>query len=91
VARKYDHDGLSAKVAATAKQKELDDYAATKVAAEKAQWVQSNGTNPETRIPRSSRFDAITKEPERAKLWQTAAGREKATQERLAKYTNLVQ
>jgi hypothetical protein len=91
VARKYDHDGLSQKVAAAAEQKKLDEYAASKVQEEKAKWVQSNGTNPETRIPRSSRFDAITKEPERAKLWQTAAGREKATQERLAKYTNLVQ
>lgn len=91
VARKYDHDGLQAKRQQEAEQKKLDEYAQAKIAEEKAKWTQNNGVNPETRNPRASRFDQIAREPERAKLWQTAAGREKATQDRLAKYQNLVQ
>ena len=91
VARKYDHDGLSAKATAAAEQKKLDDYASTKVQEEKAKWVQTNGTNPETRNPRASRWDAIKGDENRAKDWQTLAGRERATQQRLAKYTGLTQ
>lgn len=91
VARKYDHDGLAAKATAAARQKELDDYAATKIAAEKAEWKKSNGSNPETVLPRSSRWDAIKQDEGRTKLWQTAEGRAKATQQRLEKYSNLVQ
>ena len=91
VARKYDHSGLQQKAAASAEQKKLDEYAATKVQEEKAKWTQSNGVNPETRIPAASRFDAIRKDEGRTKLWQTAAGREEATKRRLEKYTNLVQ
>jgi len=91
VARKYDHSGLQAKRAQETEQKKLDEYAATKVQEEKAKWTQSNGANPETRNPRSSRFDAIKADEGRTKLWQTAAGREEATKRRLEKYTSLVQ
>lgn len=91
IARKYDHDGLQAKRAQEAKQKELDDYAATKIATEKAAWQQSHGENGETRNPRSSRFDTIKQDEGRKQLWQTAAGREEATKRRLEKYANLVQ
>ena len=91
VTRKYDIPGLEAKRSAAAEQKKLDDYAATKVQEEKSKWVQSNGVNPETRNPRSSRFDEIRKDEGRTKLWQTAAGREEATKRRLEKYTSLVQ
>jgi hypothetical protein len=91
ISRKYDHSGLQAKKSAEAEQKKLDEYAATKVQEEKAKWTQSNGSNPETRNPRSSRFDEIKKDEGRTKLWQTAAGREEATKRRLEKYTSLVQ
>lgn len=91
VARKYDHAGLQSKRSQEAEQKKLDDYAAEKVKSAKAEWVQSNGSNPETRNPRSSRFDEIKKDESRTKLWQTAQGREEATKRRLEKYTQLVQ
>lgn len=91
VGRKYDHSGLQAKRAQESEQKKLDEYAASKVAEEKAKWTQSNGVNPETRNPRASRFDEIRKDEGRTKLWQTAAGREEATKRRLEKYTSLVQ
>ena len=90
VARKYDHDGLSAKATAAAEQKKLDDYAATKVQEEKAKWVQTNGTNPETRNPRASRWDAIKQDEGRAQLWQTKTGQAEATRRRLEKYTAIV-
>lgn len=90
VARKYDHEGLQAKSAQAAEQKKLDDYAATKVQEEKAKWAQSNGVNPETRNPKSSRFDQIAAEPERKQLWQTRVGREQATKNRLEKYTSQI-
>lgn len=88
--RKYDIPGLEAKAREASEQKKLDEYAASKVAEEKAKWAQNNGANPETRNPKSSRFDAIKQEEGRSKLWQTAQGREQATQNRLAKYSNLV-
>ena len=91
VSRKYDIAGLEAKRSQAAEQKKLDEYAAQKVAEEKAKWTQSNGANPETRNPRASRFDEIKKDDTRTKLWQTREGRERATQDRLAKYTSLVQ
>jgi len=90
VARKYDHDGLASKVSAAAEQKKLDDYAATKLSEAKAEWQKSNGVNPETVNPRSSKWDAVRQDEGRKQLWQTAAGREKATQQRLEKYSNLV-
>lgn len=91
IARKYDHDGLQQKVSAAAKQKELDTYADEKLAKAKADWVAANGTNPETRNPRSSRWDAVKQDDNRKQLWQTAQGRAQATQDRLKKYTDLVQ
>ena len=91
IGRKYDHAGLQSKRAAESEQKKLDEYAASKVQEEKAKWVQNNGANPETRNPKSSRFDAIKADEGRTKLWQTAAGREEATKRRLEKYTSLVQ
>lgn len=87
IARKYDHEGLQAKRQQEAEQKKLDEYAAKKVQEEKAKWTQSNGVNPETRNPKSSRFDEISKQEGRAQLWQTRAGREQATKARLEKYT----
>jgi len=91
IARKYDHDGLQAKRAQESEQKKLDEYAQKKVQEEKAKWTQSNGVNPETRNPRSSRFDEISKQEGRAQLWQTRAGRDQATKARLEKYTQTVQ
>ena len=91
VARKYDHSALQAKKAQESEQKKLDEYAASKVQEEKAKWVQNNGANPETRSPRAPRFAEISKDEGRNKLWQTAAGREQATKNRLEKYTSLVQ
>lgn len=91
IARKYDHDGLTQKRTAEAKQKELDDYAATKVQAAIAEQKQKSGSNPETINPRSSRWDAVRTDDTRKQLWQTAAGRAKATQDRLQKYSDLVQ
>ncbi len=91
IARKYDHDGLQTKRSQEAEQKKLDEYAAAKVQEEKSKWVQTNGVNPETRNPRSTRFDSIREDEGRKQLWQTAAGREEATKRRLEKYQNLVQ
>jgi len=91
IARKYDHAGLEAKRAQESEQKKLDEYAAKKVQEEKAKWTQSNGVNPETRNPKSSRFDEIARDTNRAQLFQTRAGREQATKARLEKYTQAVQ
>lgn len=91
IARKYDHAGKEQARAAAAEQKKLDDYAAEKIKAEKANWVAANGVNPETRNPKSSKFDSMVKDEGRAKLWQTAQGREQATKMRLEKYQSLVQ
>ncbi len=90
IARKYDHEGLQAKSAQATEQKKLDDYAATKVQEEKAKWAQNNGANPETRNPKSSRFDEIAAQPERKQLWQTRVGRDQATANRLEKYTSRI-
>jgi len=97
--RKYDLDGLRNKRQQEADQKRLDDYAATKVAAEKAEWAKAHGSNPETLIPRSSRFDRVAEERKAAgsvddkgrPLWQTKAGRDIATRQRLEKYEGKVQ
>lgn len=91
VNRKYDLAGLEQKRKEAAEQKRLDDYAAEKIKAEKATWVAANGVNPETRNPKSSRFDSMRQDEGRKQLWQTAAGREEATKRRLEKYSNLVQ
>ncbi len=91
VARKYDHAGKEKAAADAKRQKELDDYAAEKIKAEKATWAAANGSNPEVRNPKSSRFDVIKQDEGRKQLWQTAQGREEATKRRLEKYTNLVQ
>lgn len=91
IARKYDHAGLEAKRTQEAEQKKLDDYAAEKLKAAKAEWQQNNGANPETRNPRASRWDAIRQDEGRTQLWQTARGREEATRKRIEKYTSLVQ
>lgn len=91
IARKYDHEGLQAKRQQESEQKKLDDYAASKIQEEKAKWAETHGANPETRNPKSSRFDQIKQEEGRTKLWQTAQGREQATQMRLKKYQDLVQ
>lgn len=91
IARKYDHDGLQAKRQQEAEQKKLDEYAAKKVQEEIAKYKQANGPNPETRNPKSSRFDEIARERSVAQgqpaLWQTREGRERATKARLEKYT----
>ena len=91
IARKYDHDGIAKKVAAEADQKRLDDYAATKVQAAIAETKLKSGSNPETINPRSSRWDAVRTDDTRKQLWQTQAGRAKATQDRLQKYSDLLQ
>lgn len=91
IARKYDHDGLTQKRTAEAKQKELDDYAETKVQEATAKLKKVDGANPETRNPRTSKWDAVRTDDTRKQLWQTAAGRAKATQDRLQKYSDLVQ
>jgi len=90
IARKYDHDGLNAKRTQEAEQKKLDDYAQTKVQAALAVEKAKNGSNPETINPRTTKWDAVKQDEGRRQLWQTAAGREKATQDRLRKYTDLV-
>ena len=91
IARKYDHDGLQTKRTQEEEQKKLDEYAEKKVSEAKAKWSQSNGLNPETRNPKSSRFDEIKSQEGRAQLWQTREGRDKLTKARLEKYTALVQ
>lgn len=91
VARKYDHAGLQTKRDTEKHQKELDDYAAGKVAAAQKDWAEKNGSNGETRNPRASRWDAVKTDENRNKLWQTAQGRAQATKDRLAKYQAMVQ
>jgi hypothetical protein len=91
VARKYDHAGLQKKADDAREQKKLDDYAAEKIQSAKAEWAAANGSNPEIRNPRASRWDGIRADEGRTQLWQTAKGREEATRRRLEKYQNLVQ
>lgn len=93
--RKYD---LGAKEAAVSAQKKADyekGLVDAGVATAKAEWAKSHGSNGETRLPESSRFAKIAEEraaggAENGKLWQTKAGREQATQQRLEKYNGRV-
>jgi len=94
VGRKYDLAAKEKAAADAREQKRLDDYASEKIKAAKAEWTSANGPNPETRNPKSSKFDAIRTDRNRdqgPQLWQTAQGREEATRRRLEKYTSLVQ
>ena len=100
ITRKYDLDGLRTKKAQEAEQARLDAYAAQKIAAKEVEWKQKFGSNPETIIPRASRFDRVSEErktsgtgvdKEGRPLWQTKAGREVATQQRLQKYEGKIQ
>jgi hypothetical protein len=89
VARKYDHTGLQAK-ATEAKQaadrKKIEDEAI-----ERYKKEHPVSANPELASPRPSKFDRFQNVPEeRSKSWQTAEGRDKATRDRLSKYTSLV-
>jgi hypothetical protein len=98
VTRKYDLENIRTKRTQEADQKRLDDYAATKVAAEKAEWAKSHGTNGETRIPQNSRFDKViearnadgNKDKDGRPLWQTQEGREQARKNRLEKYSHIM-
>jgi hypothetical protein len=98
VTRKYDLENIRSTRSKEAEQKKLDDYAAVKVAAEKAEWAKSHGTNGETRIPQNSRFDKVVEsrkadgnaDKDGRPLWQTQAGREEARKNRLDKYAGLV-
>lgn len=98
VTRKYDLENIRTKRTQEADQKRLDDYAATKVAAEKAEWAKSHGTNGETRIPQNSRFDKVVEarnaggntDKEGRPLWQTQEGREQARKNRLEKYSQIM-
>ena len=60
VTRKYDLENIRSTRAKEAEQKKLDSYAEEKLAAAKAEWAKSHGTNPDTLIPRASRFDRIS-------------------------------
>lgn len=99
ITRKYDLDTIRSTKEREAEQKKLDDYAATKVAAEKAEWTKLHGSNPDTLIPRASRFDRVAEERKASgstddkgrPLWQTEAGRRIATQQRLEKYAGRIQ
>lgn len=91
ITRKYDLDTLHSKREADKKQKYEDDIRAEAKKAAIAEYQQANGSNPETRSPRSSRFDRIVQDDTRKGLWQTAQGREEATKNRLAKYAGQVQ
>jgi hypothetical protein len=98
ITRKYDLDSIRTTRSKEAEQKKLDDYAATKVAAEKAEWAKSHGTNPDTLIPRASKFDRVvearkadgSEDKEGRPLWQTQAGRAEATKRRLEKYSGSI-
>lgn len=93
--RKYD---LGAKQAAIEAQKKTDyEDAIRKDSAAKAiaEYQAKHGSNGETRIPVNSRFDKVAEDRKTAgngsdKLWQTQAGREQARQNRLQKYSNLI-
>jgi hypothetical protein len=98
ITRKYDLDTIRTTRSNEAEQKKLDDYAATKVAAEKAEWAKSHGTNPDTLIPRASKFDRVvearkadgSEDKDGRPLWQTQAGRAEATKRRLEKYSGAI-
>ncbi len=99
VSRKYDLDNVRRQKETAAEQAKLDAYAASKVAEKEAEWKTKYGSNPDTLIPRSSRFDRVAEERKLGNnvddkgrpLWQTQAGREQATRNRLAKYEGKVQ
>lgn len=98
VTRKYDLENIRSTKAKEAEQKKLDDYAATRIAAEKAEWAKSHGTNGETRIPQNSRFDKVVEarkadgntDKDGRPLWQTQEGREQARKNRLEKYSQIM-
>lgn len=98
VTRKYDLENIrTAKEneRKTAYEKGIADNA---VAAAKAEWAKSNGSNPETRVPQNSRFAQVLEsrkgdgnsDKDGRPLWQTQAGRQEASQRRLEKYAGRV-
>ena len=86
--RKHDLPGKAAAKEAAAKaadQKKIEDAAIEKYKAE-----HPTSANPETATPRPTKFDRLANlDSERKQLWQTAQGREKATQDRIAKYATV--
>ena len=71
--------------AKAADQKKIEDAAIEKYKAE-----HPMSANPETATPRPTKFDRLANlDSERKQLWQTAQGREKATQDRIAKYATV--
>ena len=86
--RKHDLPGKAAAKEAAAKaadQKKIEDAAIEKYKAE-----HPTSANPETATLRPTKFDRLANlDGERKQLWQTAQGREKATQDRIAKYATV--
>jgi hypothetical protein len=98
VTRKYDLETLRTNREKEAEQKKLDSYAAEKIAAKEAEWKTKYGSNPETVVPRSSRFDTVVAERKEngrddkgQPLWATKTGRDELTRRRLEKYSGTMQ
>jgi hypothetical protein len=86
--RKYDLTAKAAAKTAEKEQKRLDAYAAEKIEKYKAEHPISS--DPERSAPRPTKFDRlVNQDADRKQLWQTAEGREKATQDRIKKYSSV--
>lgn len=88
--RKYELSAVAKRKDEEKKQKYEDDIRAEAAKEAIAKYQQTHGANPETRNPKASRFDQIKAErgADGDKRWQTQAGREQATKDRIAKYKN---
>jgi len=88
ISRKYDLDAKSAAKEEERKateRKKIEDEAIEKYKAE-----HPTSANPETGSPRPTKFDRLANlDQERKQLWQTAEGRDKATKDRIAKYSQV--
>ena len=91
VDRKYDLQGKAAAKEAETKKKYEDGIREEARKAAIAEYEQKHGSNGETRVPQSSRFDKFQELPaEKKNSWQTVAGREASTAARQEKYKDLL-
>lgn len=91
--RKYELTGKESAKQAEAKQSYEDNIRKEASAKAIAEYQAKHGANGETRTPVNSRFDRVADERKTSggdKLWQTQAGRDQATKNRLEKYSGLV-
>jgi hypothetical protein len=88
ITRKYDLDSKQREKDATALKAKEDALREEGRKAAAAEYAQKYGDNPNTAIPRASKFDSIVADNTRKDSWRTPAAREASSRSRMEKYAN---